>query len=167
MTQETFVLDTSAILSRKFNLNQENFVIPESVMEEIRLGKIARNLSWQEESLRVLRPIPSSIARVRDAASGTGDLEKLSATDIEVIAVALEIGGTIVTDDFAIENVASKLGLKFSGADLKPISGEIKWQFRCSGCGRRFSRHVKECPVCGHQVRRIVNTYNRRHTGKT
>ncbi len=162
MNSEIYVLDTSAILSRKFNLNQENLVIPESVMEEIRLGKIARTLSWQEEDLKVFRPGVSSVSKVREAASDTGDLEKLSETDIDVVAVALEIGGTVVTDDFAIENVASKLGLKIMGADLKPISREIKWQFRCTGCGKRFSKHMKECPVCGHEVRRIAKRYNKR-----
>ena len=103
-----------------------------------------------------------SISRVKDAARETGDLEKLSRTDIDVVAVALELGGTIVTDDFAIENVASRLGLKFLGADLKPISREVKWQFRCTGCGKRFSAHTKECPICGHEVRRIAKSYNRR-----
>ena len=166
MNQEYLVLDTSAILSRKFNLNQENIVIPESVMEEVRLGKIARNLAWNEEGLRIFRPSASNASKVRDAAARTGDLEKLSATDIEVIAVALETGGTIITDDFAIENVASQLGLRFLGADLKPISREIKWQFRCTGCGKKFSSHRKQCPVCGHEVRRIVKSFKERDTGK-
>ncbi len=155
-------MDSSAILSRKFNLNQENFVVPESVLDEIRLGKIARNMEWQEGHLKVVQPLSSSVSRVKDAARETGDLEKLSRTDIDVVAVALELGGTIVTDDFAIENVASRLGLKFLGADLKPISREVKWQFRCTGCGKRFSAHTKECPICGHEVRRIAKSYNRR-----
>lgn len=167
MNQGILVLDTSAILSRKFNLTEENLVIPESVMDEIRLGRIARNLAWQEEGLKIFRPGAKSILLAREAATITGDLEKLSQTDIDVIAVALELDGTIVTDDFAIENVASKLGLKFLGADLRPISREIKWQFRCTGCGKRFSAHVKECPVCGHEVRRIAKSYNQRHTDKS
>ena len=160
-------MDTSAILSRKFNLNQENLVVPESVLDEIRLGKIARNMEWQRGHLRVVQPMRSSISRVKDIAGETGDLEKLSSTDIDVVAVALELGGTIVTDDFAIENVASRLGLKFLGADLKPISREVKWQFRCTGCGKRFSTHTRECPVCGHEVRRIAKSYNRRDTGSS
>ncbi len=160
-------MDTSAILSRKFNLNQENLVVPESVLDEIRLGKIARNMEWQQGNLKVVQPLGSSISRVKDTAGETGDLEKLSSTDIDVVAVALELGGTIVTDDFAIENVASRLGLKFLGADLKPISREVRWQFRCTGCGKRFSAHTRECPVCGHEVRRIAKSYNRRDTGSS
>lgn len=161
MTEEIFVLDTSAILSRKINISQNNFIIPYSVMEEIKLGKIARNLSWQEEDLYLMQPSSESVDMVRKTAGETGDLSVLSKTDIDVIAVALEKKGTIVSDDFAIENVASRLGLNFVGADLRQISRTIKWQFRCTGCGKRFREHVKECPVCGHEVRRTVKSYKR------
>ena len=68
----------------------------------------------------------------------------------------------MVRDDFAIENVASKLGLTILGADLKPISKAITWQFRCTGCGRRYREFVKECSICGHTVKRSVKSYKRR-----
>lgn len=161
MTEEIFVIDTSAILSRKINVSQNNFIIPSSVMEEIRLGKIARNLSWQEEDLFIMQPSKESVETVKRTAKETGDLPVLSKTDIDVIAVALDKKGTVVSDDFAIENVASKLGLKFVGADLRQISRIIKWQFRCTGCGKRFAEHVDVCPVCGHGVRRTVKSYKR------
>lgn len=161
MTEELFVIDTSAILSRKLNISQKNFVIPASVLEEIKLGKMARALTWQEEDLHIAEPEKSTVEKVRSAARETGDLEELSRTDIDVIAVALEVKGTVVSDDFAIENVSSKLGISFVGADMKSISREIKWNFRCSGCGKRFSTYIRICPVCGHEVRRTVKSYKR------
>lgn len=161
MTDEIFVLDTSAILSRKLNISQSGFIIPHSVMEEIKLGKIARSLSWQEEDLFIVDPARDSVEKVKATAKETGDLEAMSSTDIDVVAVALERGGTVVSDDFAIENVSSKLGIRFVGADLQSISRTIKWQFRCTGCGRRFSRHQVACPVCGHELRRTVKSYKR------
>ncbi len=156
------VLDTSAILSRAINMGQDNLIVPSSVMEEIHLGKIARSMEWHEENLNVRQPNSASIARVRAAAEETGDISVLSPTDIEVVAVALELEGTVVSDDFAIENVASKLGLTILGADLKPISKAITWQFRCTGCGRRYKEFVKECSICGHSVKRSVKSYKRR-----
>lgn len=161
MTEQLFVLDTSAILSRKLNLSQGNFIIPDSVLEEIRLGKIARNLLWQEENIRVVKPARHSLEKVREAAAETGDLEQLSTTDMDVIAVALETGATLVTDDFAIENVASRLGIAYAGADLREISRVVRWQFRCTGCGKHFQKHTAVCPVCGHEVRRTVKSYKR------
>ncbi len=155
------VIDTSAILSRKLNIGQENFVIPSSVMEEIKLGKIARAMIWHEENLNVKRATRESIEMVRKAAKETGDISELSATDIEVIAVALDIQGTVVSDDFAIENVSSRLGLQFLGADLKPISKSITWQFTCTGCGEKYREFVRTCHICGHDVKRSVKSYKR------
>lgn len=162
LKDQLFVLDTSAILSRKLNIGQDNFVIPSSVMEEIRLGKIARSMVFHEDSLNVRQPTHSSIIRVREAARETGDISVLSTTDMDVIAVALDIGGTVVSDDFAIENVASKLGLPILGADLSPISKSITWQFSCTGCGKKYTEKVKECNICGHSVKRSVKSYKRR-----
>lgn len=162
MTEHLLVLDTSAILSRKLNIGQEGFVIPYSVMEEIKLGKIARSMMWHEDTLNVREPTESAVKRVKEAAKSTGDISVLSSTDIDVIAVALDIGGKVVSDDFAIENVSSRLGLEFVGADLKPIEKAIKWQFRCTGCGEKYSEHVETCRICGHPVKRAVKSYKRR-----
>ena len=143
------------------NISQDNFVIPSSVMEEIKLGKIARALTWHEENLNVMKATRDSIERVRKAARETGDISELSPTDIEVIAVALDVQGTVVSDDFAIENVSSKLGLEFLGADLKPISKAITWQFKCTGCGEKYKEFVRTCHICGHDVKRSVKSYKR------
>lgn len=162
MKDKPLVLDTSAILSRKLNLGQENIIVPNSVMDEIKLGKMARSLSWHEESLDLREPSPDSLKKVREAATETGDFKALSSTDMDVIALALDTGGIVVSDDFAIENVSSRLGISFIGADLKPITKDIKWQFRCTGCGEKFSEHVENCPICGHSVKRAVKSYKRR-----
>lgn len=159
--EEQYVVDTSAILTRKLNLSQENFIIPFSVLQEIRLGKIARAIEWQEENMHISQPGTEAVEKVKEAAAVTGDLEELSQTDIDVLAVALELKAIVVTDDYAIENVASKLGLKFVGADLHSITKSITWQFRCTGCGRRYDKFRKECPVCGHAIRRTVKSYKR------
>lgn len=130
-------------------------------MEEIKLGKIARSMAWHEENLKVVEPSRATLEKVREAARETGDIYVLSATDMDVIAVALEAGGIIVSDDYAIENVSSKLGLKFLGADLKPISKSITWQYRCTGCGQKYEEFVKACKICGHAVKRTVKSYKR------
>jgi UPF0271 protein len=155
-----YVLDTSAILSGRINTNQENFIFPSSVLDEISLGKTARNIEWLREDLDIREPKGKSLEDVSRAARESGDFNKLSKTDLDVIALAMEYEATIITDDFAIENVASKLGIPYVGADLKEIRRIIKWNFRCTGCGRRFSKFIKDCPVCGHSIRRTVKSYN-------
>lgn len=160
MSSALYVLDTSAILSRKINPGSRNFIIPSSVMGEISLGRIARNIQWLQEDLNIREPGAKFLEEASKAAMESGDFNKLSRADMDVLALALEFKAIIITDDFAIENVASKLGISFIGADLKEISKVIKWNFRCTGCGRRFSKFSKDCPVCGHSLRRTVKSYN-------
>ena len=156
---KTYVLDTSAILSGKFNLSEGNFLISRNVINEIKLGKVSRLLSMSISSLRVVTPSNKTVQAVKTAAKETGDLQELSDTDIGLIAIALETKSTLVTDDFAMENVANFLGIEFAGADLKKIGYKITWGYRCTGCGQRFSEYSDVCPVCGHKLKRFAKKY--------
>ncbi|MCL4307383.1 MAG: hypothetical protein M1302_03800 [Candidatus Thermoplasmatota archaeon] len=156
------ILDTSAILSRRVSLMQGNVVTTPSVLDEIRLGKIARYTGFSSDMMDILAPGRESLSAAREAAEATGDLHELSSTDLDVIALCLDLHGILVTDDYAMQNVASRLGLEFMGADLKPIDRDIRWQYRCTGCGKTFQQHVEICPVCGHQTKRAVRSYKKR-----
>ena len=160
--QKKLILDTSAILSRRVSLMQGNVATTTSVLDEIRLGKIARYTGFSSDMMDILAPGKESLAAAREAAEATGDLHELSRTDLDVIALCLDLNGILVTDDYAMQNVASRLGLEFMGADLKPIDRDIKWQYRCTGCGKIFQQHVEICPVCGHQTKRAVRSYKKR-----
>ena len=97
-------------------------------------------------------PDPAFVPRVQEAAGKTGDLPVLSATDIDILCLALEIGGTIVTDDYAVQNVARMLGIATSPVQFRPARERV-WKFRCSGCGRYYQA-PGECPVCGAPIKR-------------
>lgn len=153
------VLDTSAILSRIINLADPRVVVPESVLDEIKLGRIARITEYLDQELDVRIPTEKSKALVREASSTTGDMGELSQTDMDVVAVALDVDGTVVTDDYAIQNVCGKLGVKFTGAGIRRINKDIRWQYRCTGCGRTIASFTERCSVCGHQVKRTVRYY--------
>lgn len=160
--EKKLILDTSAILSIRVSLMQGNLATTPSVLDEIRLGKIARYTDLGSEMMDILMPRKDSLTAAREAAQATGDLHELSSTDLDVIALCLDLGGILVTDDYAMQNVASRLGLDFMGADLKPIDRDIRWQYRCTGCGKTFRQHVEVCPVCGHQTKRAVRSYKKR-----
>ena len=161
LPDKIFVLDTSAILARRINLSSGDIITVPSVLNEIRLGRIARAMDFTGENLRIVSPRQESTKKVLDAARETGDIDELSRTDIDVLAAALETGGIMVTDDYAMQNVASRLGMEFIGADLKSIGKEINWVYRCTGCGRKYSRRQDSCPVCGHALKRTVRTYRK------
>ncbi len=147
-----YILDTSAILSRRFNLSSADFIIPASVMEEITKGRLKSTLDTLQETARILTPARASREVVERSAKQSGDLSELSSTDIDVLALAIETGASIISDDYAIQNVASKLNLQYTGASITEIKTEVQWKYRCTGCRRAFKEPVGNCPVCGHEV---------------
>ena len=59
----------------------------------------------------------------------------------------------ILTDDYSIQNVANNLNLKFQSFTQRGITKKFKWHYRCPGCGKRFRKSVKNCPICGTETR--------------
>ncbi len=157
------VLDTSAFLSGRLNSIPSGFdgvCTTSRVLDEVRKGAPGRLLSnLMEAGLEIRDPI--SFEKAMEAATTTGDLEKLSGTDLSIIALALELDDPrVVTDDFRVQNVLKRLGISFTeGGEIgnRTIVQEWTWTYRCRGCGRFFDTGQKrdECPVCGSEVRKV------------
>ncbi|MCL4314123.1 MAG: ribonuclease VapC [Candidatus Thermoplasmatota archaeon] len=147
-----YVLDTAALLHGGIDLTSGKFVTTPSVIGEVRKGRLADRISDLKDFIDIREPTAGSIDRVREASKMSGNLQDLSGTDIDVVALALDVGGTVVTDDYSVQNVALSLSLKFMPCKEKGISGHITWVRRCSGCGAYVDSPL--CPVCGHPVRR-------------
>ncbi|MCK4458536.1 MAG: DNA-binding protein, partial [Methanosarcinales archaeon] len=59
-----------------------------------------------DHGLRIEQPLPHLVSEVCDRARTTGDFDRLSETDIGLLAKTLEYDGILCTDDYAIQNVA-------------------------------------------------------------
>lgn len=111
------------------------------------------------EGLRVEAVTDTFIDAVKEQASQTRDIEKLSRTDLGIIAKALEykekIGddAVLVTDDFAVQNIAARLGIVVMPVAQRVIQDQIVWQKQCIGCFRHF-KDGDDCPVCGSPLRK-------------
>ncbi len=90
---------------------------------------------------------------VIDAAKKTGDFSSLSREDISTIALSLQLKAELVTDDFAVSNVAKNLKLKVIPIMTSGIKNIITWTYYCPGCETNFSK-VTECPNCGNRLKR-------------
>jgi UPF0271 protein len=106
----------------------------------------------EQQGLRVIQPGDKVLSEVKSAAGRTGDHGVLSAADEAVLALALEIGGEVCTDDFAVQNVAKELGIGVHPI-LQRRAVRVQWKYRCAGCGRYY-KEPGECPVCGAQIKR-------------
>ena len=104
-------------------------------------------------NLEVRAPSKEALARVRQGAAETGDDARLSEADIEVLALALELGLPVLTDDYSIQNLAEHLDIVHVPVGERGIRRKVRWTYRCKGCGRYFEERTDECPVCGSMVR--------------
>jgi UPF0271 protein len=128
---------------------------PPSVVEEIAdVRSRCRLEALLASGLSVLPPSRESVGRVSLAAAGTGDIARLSPADTDLLALSLDLGATVVTDDYAVQNVARSLGLGVRGI-LQREARARRWRFRCPGCNRRYPS-AGTCPVCGSLLSRSL-----------
>ena len=103
--------------------------------------------------LKIMDPDLESTNTAIASAKQTGDYQQLSKQDISVIALCINLNGQIITDDFAITNVAKNIGLKTSSIMTGGIQDVGKWVHYCPGC-RTNHNTGKECPMCGTPLKR-------------
>lgn len=151
------VLDTSALLAGRPLGPGEDTVVPAAVMAELRPGgRDRRHLDHLlAAGARVVEADPAFCARVREAAKVGGEAGRLSSADVEVLAVALALGGVLATDDYTVQNLARRLGVPVRSVQTRGITQEYRFVPRCTGCRRMLEAPADECPTCGSPVRMV------------
>jgi endoribonuclease Nob1 len=147
------ILDASVFFS-DYPAGPSSCTTPSVVAELVDLRSKCRFEVLSAEGLSIREPEPSALTEVRQMSAKSGDLPVLSQTDFDLLAVAVETGGVIVTDDFALQNVARHLGIQTKPILQRPARKRT-WKFRCCGCGR-YSDREGECQVCGAPVKRTL-----------
>ena len=159
------MLDTSAFIAGfdPFSVFDEQYTVP-AVMEEL----IANSMPWvrftaavEAGRLKVRTPKEHSIRMVRESSKALGDVLYLSAADLDVLALALELKDegclpSIVTDDYSIQNVANQLGLGFSSLMTYGIRYRLRWILYCPACHHKYPSDYKfkNCKICGTVLKR-------------
>ena len=149
-----FVLDTSVLFYGKDLPPGLELVITPGVVHELAKEGMGERLELLLATrIRVSSPSLRSLGRIKQAAEKTGDSRRLSETDIEILALADELGYELLTDDYSIQNLARTIGISARGLDQRGISEVFEWDAKCRGCGKVLPANVKECPVCGSPTR--------------
>jgi UPF0271 protein len=147
------VIDTSLFFI-EFPIPGEMYTPPSVIDELVDLRSKCRYETLLASGLLVVPPTKESSGRVSDAAEKTGDADRISDTDRDILALALDLSATIYTDDFAVHNVAHELGIATQPIQQRRAKKRA-WKFCCTGC-RRFYRASGECPVCGSPIKRTI-----------
>jgi UPF0271 protein len=148
------VLDTSALFAMQDLPPGAEVCVTPGVLAELKKYKDRRVDLWGE-LLKVSEPSAEAMKKVKKAAQRTGDSGRISPTDAEVLALALDLGATVMTDDYSIQNLAAYLGVPFFPIGTKGIKQMFRWRWRCTGCGRLLDKEYPECPVCGSPLKSV------------
>jgi UPF0271 protein len=145
------ILDSSALFAMD-DLPDGDSVCPPGVIAELKRYKDPRLDVWGD-MLRVSDCTKTSVDAVREEARKSGDLGRLSDVDITVIALGLDLHGTVLSDDFSIQNVCARLDVEYRAVGTGGIKKIEKWNYQCIGCGKWFKEKQNECPICGSPMR--------------
>jgi UPF0271 protein len=150
------VLDATAFYAGMPFTSNDSFMTTSAVYDEIQHIKIkqgAIEMLQQTNRLQIRDPDEKFINIVKDTADKTGDNTTISKQDISIVALALENKIELITDDFAVTNVARQLKIQTLPLMTRGIDTIGKWISYCSMCGKEFSKE-KECPICGNKLNR-------------
>jgi UPF0271 protein len=159
LSEPAFVLDSTAFYAGIPYQGSGRYFTTYLVLEEVKHHSVGSSLIHSR--VQVTEPTPDSLAKVKSTAAKTGDLPALSQTDMSLLALALDLtaadgGASLVSDDFAVRNVAEVLSIRLAPTALK--GGEwksITWKIFCPGCGKQYTNpKLTVCTVCGTQLTR-------------
>lgn len=150
--KERVVLDSSALFAMEDLPDEWDAFTVEGVLRELGRFNDSR-AAYLEHKVRISEPGKAAKEKVDRAARETGDIARLSPVDRELLALAVELGAVLLTDDYSIQNLAQHLGIPYRPVGLKAIQKKLVWNYRCTGCGKIFKEQHPDCPVCGSALR--------------
>lgn len=143
-------------------LEFDSYSVPE-VAEELRqqTGPSYRlTVSSSSGKMKIRAPTSTSLTEVLSSATRLGDKVVLSKTDTSILALALDLSkegltSVIVSDDYAVQNVAESLSLAYQSLATYGIRQKFNWVFYCPACYRRYpTGDTDVCLVCGTKLKR-------------
>jgi UPF0271 protein len=150
------VLDASAFYTGIPFLSNSKFYTTNSVFKEVK--HIKRSYGALEalidaDKLKVIEPEEIFVQQVISIAKKTGDFSKCSSADLSIVALALQLNTTLISDDYAVGNIANVLKIPIKSISTKGISEIRKWIAFCRACGKAYEPNIKKCALCGNRLR--------------
>jgi len=146
------VIDANVLMHGRRNYNFRKASTVPQVIDELESSD--SRLKADTLDLDVRRPSEDSMEQVEDKADEI--FAKVSKADKALLALALDSGEKLITDDKDLQNLASHLDISFEAFLGSEIDEQLEWKKVCSNCGEEVSN--PPCPRCGSgQVRRKLD----------
>lgn len=153
------VLDTAALLHWPVDQLADGVC---AISQQAELERVSPQRSLLVQSLDSIewRDVPSAwLQDAKEAAALSGDLPRLSDVDVDVLALAIALDATLVTDDYRLQNTMQALQRPTKSVGTVGAKKVWRWELRCTGCratspvpanvDRSKKGSVADCDVCG------------------
>ena len=150
------VLDSSAFYAGiPFSSNEPSYItsLVYNEIQHIKKDHDAIQILIETKRIIINEPEDRFLTAAIDSAKKSGDFSNLSDVDVSIIALSLQLEAELVTDDFAVSNVAKNLSIKVIPVMTDGIKNIVTWMYYCPGCRTNFSK-ITECPRCGNKLKR-------------
>lgn len=155
-----YVLDTSALVGGLSLARGEFFTVEEvSIEAKSLLTRSRLEVGLLSGAVKVLSPSRDSLERVKKTCAKTCNV--ISETDAKLLALALDLGATLITDDYSLQNMAAIMGVSTKPITTGGIREAREWEKFCPSCGRVYGESSKACEVCGNALSRRVKRRRR------
>ncbi|MFV2041380.1 MAG: hypothetical protein ACC644_05240, partial [Candidatus Hydrothermarchaeales archaeon] len=128
----TVVLDTGAVLAGiDLAGDSRYFITPLAFAELINPNaRLKAEIAAEEGGLKILAPDEGSINVINKKTASLGESEALPPADVETLALALQLklkgeNPLIATDDYAVQNTAHALNIKFRPVTEQGIKKQL------------------------------------------
>ncbi len=170
--ERVVVLDTSAFAAGfdPFSISEEQYTVP-MVQKETKGSKMTRlrfETAIESGRLEIISPEKIYIDKVDAAARRLGDAFFLSETDLQLLALAVQLANRgkfplIATDDYSIQNVADQMNIKYTSLATLGIRFRLKWRRYCPACQKQYPADFESdrCRICDTKLKRKPSTKRR------
>ena len=143
------VVDANVFLHGRANYDFDQMITVNEVLEEVKSERGKTVLEKVDYS--IYEPRNESVEKVKSVSKDIGS--PTSEEDELLLALALDRGERLVTDDKALQNLALHMDVDFSGYLDDATEEMFEWVEVCENCGTDIEGG--SCPRCGStQVRR-------------
>lgn len=159
---EVYILDSTVFISGFTEFTNRKFITSKLVLREIKSKNLIKkiNVIIKKGLIKIIKPKEKYIKKIIEISKEIGDFKKLSQTDIEILAIALEEknkgkNAIIVSDDYSLQNTAKYLDIGIKSVHFPKIKKSIEWQWYCPLCFKKYNNEANEiCQICGSKLKR-------------
>jgi UPF0271 protein len=125
------------------------------------MSQVRFNTAIENGKVKIKKPQEEYSNKIRTSANKIGDSYLLSETDIQLLALALELKTEgehpeIITDDYSIQNVAKQNNIDFYALATLGIRRLLEWMRYCPACYKEYpiNSTINTCQICGTKLKR-------------